>query len=315
MIGMEQEPARKAAGAGASSDSILSALQRSELWRNFRRAFEAGADLPLELKRPDSFQFPLDGSTRQNRFCALMAMRSRSCAACLELQQRLHDDAAQGPKTMQCAAGLSESAVPVRVGAAVIGYLRTGQVFLDPPRRNRLAEIVRRLEGERKSADVEQLEAAYFQTRALSRTQYLAALSILRIFAEHLGALANRLVIERSHVELPVIAKARAFMAQNLSEHVRLEDVAHAASLSPFYFCKLFGRATGMTFTKYLARLRVEVVKQKLLNPHTRVCEAAFAAGFRSLSQFNRVFHRVAGETPGVFRRRMRVAPAAAVKP
>ena len=75
--------------------------------------------------------------------------------------------------------------------------------------------------------------------------------------------------------------------------------------MSAFYFCKVFKAATGLTFTNYLARVRVETVQQLLLNPHTRVSEAAYAAGFQSLSQFNRTFQRLAGESPSDYRERI----------
>jgi AraC-like DNA-binding protein len=54
-----------------------------------------------------------------------------------------------------------------------------------------------------------------------------------------------------------------------------------------------------------LARVRVEKVKNLLLNPHKRVSEAAYEAGFQSLSQFNRVFRRIAGLSPTVYRERL----------
>ena len=75
--------------------------------------------------------------------------------------------------------------------------------------------------------------------------------------------------------------------------------------MSAFYFCKSFRRSTGLTFTDYVARVRVEQAKQLLINPHQRVSEAAYAAGFQSLSQFNRVFRRVAGEPPTAYRARL----------
>ena len=59
----------------------------------------------------------------------------------------------------------------------------------------------------------------------------------------------------------------------------------------------------------YLARVRVESVKQMLLNPHARMSEAAFAAGFQSLSQFNRVFHRIVGEPPSSYHDRLHPKP------
>jgi AraC-like DNA-binding protein len=105
--------------------------------------------------------------------------------------------------------------------------------------------------------------------------------------------------------------KARAFIAEHLDEELSLEQVARAAGMSPFYFCKVFKAATGLTFTDYVARARVEKTKQLLLNPHTRVSEAAYAAGFQSLSQFNRVFRRVEGQAPSDYRDHLHGAPAA----
>jgi AraC-like DNA-binding protein len=82
-------------------------------------------------------------------------------------------------------------------------------------------------------------------------------------------------------------------------------------NMSAFYFCKVFRKVTGVTFVEYLARLRVESVKTLLLDPHKRISEAAFEAGFQSLSQFNRVFRRVAGEAPTVYREKLHGAPLA----
>jgi AraC-like DNA-binding protein len=80
--------------------------------------------------------------------------------------------------------------------------------------------------------------------------------------------------------------------------------------MSAFYFCKIFKSATGVTFTDYVARARVEKTKQLLLNPNMRVSEAAFEAGFQSLSQFNRVFRRVEGQAPSSYREHLHGASA-----
>jgi AraC-like DNA-binding protein len=60
-----------------------------------------------------------------------------------------------------------------------------------------------------------------------------------------------------------------------------------------------------MTFTDYVARVRVEKVKNLLLDPNKRVSEAAYEAGFQSLSQFNRVFRRIAGASPSHYREQL----------
>ena len=131
---MQPSPSTPAAAASASSalvpTSIVSHLQRSSLYRDYQQAFEATTGLPLALRPAGSFQTPLHGSRQVNPFCALMATANKTCASCLELQQRVEQSATTEAKTLQCFAGLSESAVPVRVGENVLGYLQTGQVFL-----------------------------------------------------------------------------------------------------------------------------------------------------------------------------------------
>ena len=85
--------------------------------------------------------------------------------------------------------------------------------------------------------------------------------------------------------------------------------------MSPSYFCKVFRRETGVALMDYLARERIELVKQQLLNRHTRVSEAAFAAGFQSLSQFNRVFRRIVGEAPSDYRERLHGSERSVTRP
>ena len=288
---------------------MVSHLQRSELFRGYQQAFEDTTGLPLALRRAGSFQAPLHGSKRLNPFCALMARSNTSCAACLQLQQRLEDAATHEPKTFECFVGLSESTVPVRVGEKLVGYLQTGQVFLRAPSEKRFKDIMRAIGPPRPNSEMRKLEVAYFQSRIIAKQQYESTIRLLTIFAQHLASVSNQVMVSEATAELPSITKARAFIAEHQSEEMHLRDVARAVNMSDFYFCKLFKKTTGLTFTNYLARLRIEVVKQMLLKVHTRVTEAAYAAGFQSLSQFNRVFHRVAGETPSVFRDRLHSHP------
>ena len=72
-----------------------------------------------------------------------------------------------------------------------------------------------------------------------------------------------------------------------------------------FHFCKVFHKATGLKFTDYVARLRLEDARHQLLNPNLRISEIAYEVGFQSLTQFNRTFKRVFGQSPTEFRTRM----------
>jgi AraC-like DNA-binding protein len=146
------------------------------------------------------------------------------------------------------------------------------------------------------------LNEAYLKTRVISRAQYKGILRLLASFAEHLSSLVNQIMVTQAAAEAPNMTIARGFIFNHQREKIGHLQVARAVNMSTYYFCKVFKRSTGFTFTDYLARVRVESAKQMLRNPHMRVSEAAYEAGFQSLSQFNRVFRRVAGEAPSDYR-------------
>ena len=284
---------------------VVARLQESQIFRDYQSAFQTATGLPLVLRAAGSFQPPMTGTKQMNPFCALMAGRSKSCAGCLRMQEQVENEAIGDSKTLQCFAGLMESVVPIRVGEKTIGYLQTGQVMFRAPTEAKFRAAVRQLEQWHAVGDVVELEAAYFQTRVLAKANYEATVRLLASFAQHLSLLSNELMIKEAAAEPPAVVKARAFIAENLGEALSLTQVARAANMSAFYFCKIFKAAIGLTFTDYLSRARVEKTKQLLLNPNVRVSEAAYSAGFQSLSQFNRVFRRIVGEAPTTYRDRI----------
>ena len=284
---------------------LVSHLQSSEIYRSYRKAFENATGFPLAIRSTGSFQPPLRESHHGNPFCSLMARQSKTCAACLCLQQTMETAAKDGPKTLECFAGLSDSAVPVRLGERVIAFLQTGQIFRRKPTEGQFRQVLDRLAELGAKIDAPRLREAYFRTRVVAREQYDSVLRLLTIFAEHLSGLSNQLMVREAAAEAPVVTRARAFITEHRTEEISLSDVARAVNMSSFYFCKVFKKATGLTFTEHLARVRVEMVKELLLNPHKRVSEAAYESGFQSLSQFNRVFRRVAGESPSEYRDRI----------
>lgn len=287
------------------SRALVAQLKRSQIFRDYEEAFRETTGLPFNLRAIEAFDLPHHEDPNENPFCALMATSNKSCAACLQLQKKVEDEARLEPKTLKCFAGLCDSAVPVRVGENLIAFLQTGQILLHTPTKEQFARTTRELLKWGTEVDLKRLEEAYFQTRVIKKKQYESILRLLTIFALHLSTLSNQLSVRKSAAELPAITRARLFIAEHQGDGLSLTQVASAVNMSAFYFCKTFKKATGMTFTGYLARVRVEKVKNLLLNPHRRVSEAAFEAGFQSLSQFNRVFRRIAGEAPSAYRERL----------
>jgi AraC-like DNA-binding protein len=64
----------------------------------------------------------------------------------------------------------------------------------------------------------------------------------------------------------------------------------------------MFKKATGLNFTEYVSRVRVEKARNLLLNPNLRISEIAYEVGFQSLTHFNRVFKKITGQSPTDYR-------------
>jgi AraC-like DNA-binding protein len=99
------------------------------------------------------------------------------------------------------------------------------------------------------------------------------------------------------------IWKARKFIHAQSDERLSLCMVAEAVRISPNYLSEKFKTVTGENFVAYINRRRIEKARELLRDPNLRISEIAFAVGFQSLSQFNRVFKKMGARSPSDFRR------------
>jgi AraC-like DNA-binding protein len=275
------------------------------MFQNYERAYTETTGMPVTLRPVETWQLPLHGKRRENPFCAMMAEKSRTCAACLQMQERLAQSATDNPCTMTCAYGLCETAVPVKLGAQTIGFLQTGQVMRQKPTVPSFNRAVAKAEELGVDIDNAKAKEAYFATPVVSQKKLDSASTLLSIFADHLSMKSNQIAVQTANAEPPVITKAKQFIQENYTEDLSLGQVAAAVHTSIFYFCKLFRKVTGTTFTEFVSRTRVERAKNLLLNPNLRVSEIAYEVGFQSLTHFNRVFKTLIGESPTEYRTRL----------
>jgi AraC-like DNA-binding protein len=98
------------------------------------------------------------------------------------------------------------------------------------------------------------------------------------------------------------IWKARKFIEEYSDEQLSLKRVAKAVGISPNHLSEKFKQVTGANFVEYVARTRFKHACDLLHNPSRRISEIAFAVGFQSLSQFNRVFKTFSGKSPTEYR-------------
>jgi len=291
-----------------TNGNIIEKLASSKIYHDYERAFSDATGLPVTLRPIESWQLPFHGKRCENRFCSLMAEKSRSCAACLQTQQQLADRARAQAHTVTCAHGLCDTAVPVHLGDKPVGFLQTGQIFRKPPTEAQFERTAKLAAEWGVPADRNELQKAYFESRVLSPRQHSSIVKLLTIFAQHLSMVTNQIIVQESNVELPVVTRAKEYIRLNQSEDLTLGMVAKAVNTSSFYFCKLFKKSTGVNFTDYVSRVRIEKAKNLLLNPNLRISEIAYEVGFQSLTHFNRVFKRIIGQPPTEYRSKLKCA-------
>ncbi len=282
--------------------NLAEVLAHSKIYEDYERAFSETIGLPVALRPVECWQLPLHGRRKENPFCRFMAAKSRACAACLQVQQTLSETATHEPNTVTCQLGLTDTAVPVPLGERVIGYLQTGQVFRRKPTEAQFRQTLKLCRDWGIEADEGALRQAYFSGRVLSAKEHEAMVKLLTIFAQHISLLSNQIVVRQENTEPPVITRAKQYIQEHQAEDLSLGQVARAVNTSTFYFCKMFKKVTGINFTNYVSRVRIEKAKDLLLNPNLRVSEIAYEVGFQSLTHFNRVFKKILGQSPTDYR-------------
>lgn len=93
------------------------------------------------------------------------------------------------------------------------------------------------------------------------------------------------------------------YIHKNYNTDADVNRVAERVHLSTPAFCRYFKKQTRMTFTEFVNQYRITQAKTLLLRNAT-VSEACYEVGFESLSYFNKLFKKIVGENPSVFRKR-----------
>ena len=274
----------------------------------YEAAFRKATGVTLKVVPPLGPRPGLRFDCAGNPFCSLAASTVAGCNACLETEGRVLRMTARklSPQQVYCYAGLTVVAVPVLVGGNHIATLLSGQVFRREP-TERDFKLVAKMIGAAQSADWEKkARQSYFETPVLTPDRLQAAIQLLSVFAQYFADFASRQVIASSQIEPRAVTDAKEFIQAHVEEAISLKQVVQHVHVSRFYFCKLFKKATGMTLTEYVARVRVEKAKTLLVDPSLRVSEIVFAAGFGSIPRFNSVFKHFVGMPPTEYRSSLR---------
>jgi len=98
------------------------------------------------------------------------------------------------------------------------------------------------------------------------------------------------------------VRDAMRFVDDNLQESVSLRDVAEFLHLNASYFSVLFKEQTGLTFSDYITRRRIQRAKELLASTHMPITEIAEKVGYQTAKYFVKVFRSHESLSPGQYR-------------
>lgn len=98
------------------------------------------------------------------------------------------------------------------------------------------------------------------------------------------------------------IQKTLNHIEEHIGEEIQIEDLAKTASLSLFYYQRLFSRLVKSPVREYIKLRRLSRASEALRNKQNRIIDVALDFGFNNHETFTRAFKDAYGITPGQYR-------------
>ena len=91
------------------------------------------------------------------------------------------------------------------------------------------------------------------------------------------------------------------YVMNNFSREISLEEISDVSKMSVTSFCRFFKQRTRKTFTTFVNEVRIGHACKELLYNNYNINEVAYRCGFNNISNFNRQFKLVTGQTPSEY--------------
>ena len=151
---------------------------------------------------------------------------------------------------------------------------------------------------------LQQAVQCYFEREPMWNTQcYSYLLQLYALLGRHyLRATAPQHEAPRRSIDPAIMNSALTYINEHYMDDISLDHVALFAGFSKYYFSRMFKLFSGLTFSEYLTRKRLNVAADLLVRTNRPIREIAVSSGFGSMATFNRTFREHKNCTPSQFR-------------
>lgn len=104
-----------------------------------------------------------------------------------------------------------------------------------------------------------------------------------------------------------VVLEAQEWLRTRYAVAAPVTELVERSGLPERTFTRRFTRATGYSPIAYVQRVRVEEAKRRLERTSEPVDAISYAVGYEDPASFRRLFKRITGVSPGVYRRKLQL--------
>ena len=254
------------------------------------------------------------GDGMQNPLCRMIRTSKIGSVRCTACDIGHSQKAGERGKAIlyKCHSGFLDMIIPIFVRGVHVASISSGQILPEPPSEEALAKLKTRLAYLKLGDDT--VSRAYWAAPYMPKEKVKHMVGLLETFAVQLCESLSKIRELESRLERNELHKAKEYVAKHFTNtNLGLVETATYAGLSPAHFSHVFKQSAGVSFTRYVQRVRVEEAKQLLRNSEKTITEICFSCGFNSAAHFIRVFRSLEHTTPSGFKLSTRTPSKGAV--
>lgn len=105
------------------------------------------------------------------------------------------------------------------------------------------------------------------------------------------------------------LSEVYKYVKEHYMEDITLNEISKIANLSPPSFCRLFKSKTKKHFVEYLAEVRIAQSCKLIMETDMSIATIAYSCGYKTASNFNKIFKKVTGFTPMEYKKKTESFP------
>lgn len=118
---------------------------------------------------------------------------------------------------------------------------------------------------------------------------------------DYRGKMINYLKQKHDDERHKIVSNAKKYIIDNCIGTIKLNDVANSLNISAGYLSSIFPKYTGMCFTDYVNKVKIEAAKKMLKGGQNKIYEISYLLGYENACYFSKIFKKIAGCSPTEF--------------